>query len=153
MELYQSLTTVSGPEFKELARWAFGGMLVGGQPMSEEEIEAMTEKMVASIDTDADGKIDFPEFEKFFNDRVKRLAEIEAALMKLREAAKPPPMPQIPPTEEVLSAVRKKWIELDVDKSDTLEGVLTCAGSSVGIDVCAVQVTSWISCLNSSRSC
>ena len=111
---------------KELAKWAFEGMKVGGALMSEDEVEAMTEKMMSATDTDANGKLDFPEFEKFFNDRRQRVVDVEEALRKLRELAKPPVLPNLPPTEEVLTAVRKKWIELDTDKSNTLEGWDRC---------------------------
>eukprot|EP00658_Telonema_sp_P-2_P084503 TRINITY_DN9391_c0_g1_i1.p1 TRINITY_DN9391_c0_g1~~TRINITY_DN9391_c0_g1_i1.p1 ORF type:complete len:833 (-),score=301.79 TRINITY_DN9391_c0_g1_i1:127-2625(-) len=113
---------LDGAEFKELAQWAFSTLRISGKPMTEDELEMATTKMLQEIDANGDKKISFAEFEKFWESRSTKLDQIQCDLKKMRDNSNPPVLPDLPPAEEVLSAVRRAWIELESDNNGFLEG-------------------------------
>eukprot|EP00656_Telonema_subtile_P051804 TRINITY_DN7065_c0_g1_i3.p1 TRINITY_DN7065_c0_g1~~TRINITY_DN7065_c0_g1_i3.p1 ORF type:complete len:900 (-),score=310.49 TRINITY_DN7065_c0_g1_i3:51-2750(-) len=115
---------LTGAELAELASWAFQQVSVDGEPCTQEEIARDTARLIKDMDADGDARISFEEFEAFFNNKAM-LTDLEARARAQRVQAAAPNMASPPVPEKLegaLSAARKLFTQLDVDRSHELQG-------------------------------
>jgi CRP-like cAMP-binding protein len=81
---------LDGEELHELAMWVFASFHPGGQELSVPEREQEAQKIVAQLDANGDGKLDFSEFAEWFIETCTRINTDKPVTTKNQAKAMPP---------------------------------------------------------------
>lgn len=78
---------LDGPELLRLVEWVWSSFHPGGEPLSEEQKKQQADKLLAQLDANGDGAMDFEEFAGWFEDTCASIERFEKDAVSRYEAA------------------------------------------------------------------